>query len=94
MDHKEIEVKYYLKDIGTVRDRILELGAVSLGRVFETNIRYEDEGKTLIQKKQLLRLRHDAKTTLTFKTAPSKHCPTPSGRPKRWPMRQEWPKIH
>ena len=55
MDHNEIEVKYYLEDPGAIRDRILEIGAVSCGRVFETNVRYEDEGKTLIQKKQLLR---------------------------------------
>jgi adenylate cyclase, class 2 len=71
MDHDEIEVKYYLKDLEAVRDRIMELGAVSLGRVFETNVRYEDNEKTLIRKKQLLRLRHDGKTTLTFKTKPS-----------------------
>ena len=68
MDHDEIEVKYYLDHPGTVRDRIMELGGVSRGRVFETNIRYEDEGKTLIRNKQLLRLRYDGKTTLTFKT--------------------------
>jgi len=68
MDHDEIEVKYYLDHPGAVRDRIMELGGVSRGRVFETNIRYEDEGKTLVRNKQLLRLRHDGNTTLTFKT--------------------------
>lgn len=71
MDHDEIEVKYYLEDLKAIRDRIMGLGAVSCGRVFETNVRYEDNEKTLIRNKQLLRLRHDGKTTLTFKTKPS-----------------------
>ena len=70
MDHDEIEVKYFLEDLKAIRDRIMGLGAVSCGRVFETNVRYEDDEKTLIRNKQLLRLRHDGKTTLTFKTKP------------------------
>ena len=70
MNHDEIEVKYFLEDPDSVRDRILELGAVSCGRVFETNVRYEDKNKNLIRKQQLLRLRYDGKTTLTFKTKP------------------------
>ena len=38
--------------------------------MFESNVRYEDENNTLIRKKSLLRLRRDAKTTLTFKSRP------------------------
>jgi adenylate cyclase class 2 len=48
----------------------LALGAESKGRVFESNVRYEDENHTLIRKKSLLRLRRDAKTILTFKSSP------------------------
>jgi adenylate cyclase class 2 len=48
----------------------LALGAESKGRVFENNVRYEDENNTLIRKKSLLRLRRDAKTILTFKSSP------------------------
>jgi len=70
MEHLEIEVKFYLSDMDSTRDRILELGAVSMGRVFETNLRFEDADNRLIEKKSLLRLRRDTKTILTFKSEP------------------------
>jgi adenylate cyclase class 2 len=70
MEHLEIEVKFYLSDMDAIRDRILELGAVSMGRVFETNLRFDDSDNRLIEKKSLLRLRRDTKTTLTFKSEP------------------------
>ena len=69
-NHLEIEVKFYLKDLDSMRKQILALGAESEKRVFETNIRFEDADKTLIKKKSLLRLRKDTKTTLTFKSVP------------------------
>ncbi|MGD9082985.1 MAG: class IV adenylate cyclase [Desulfobacterales bacterium] len=71
MEHLEIEVKFYLSDMDSIRDRILALGAVSRGRVFETNIRFEDADNRLIEKKSLLRLRRDRKITLTFKDEPA-----------------------
>lgn len=70
MEHLEIEVKFLLSNIDSIRNRIIKLGAVSMGRIFETNIRFEDSTKSLIQKKSLLRLRKDTKTTLTFKSEP------------------------
>jgi adenylate cyclase class 2 len=70
MKQLEIEVKFYLRDIESIQRRILALGAESKGRMFESNVRYEDENSTLIKKKSLLRLRRDAKTTLTFKSSP------------------------
>jgi adenylate cyclase class 2 len=70
MEQLEIEVKFYLPDIESMRRRILTLGAESRGRVFENNIRYEDDCNTLIRKKSLLRLRRDTKTILTFKSTP------------------------
>jgi len=70
MEHLEIEVKFYLSDMDSTRDRILELGAVSMGRVFETNLRFDDADNRLIEKKSLLRLRRDTKTILTFKSEP------------------------
>lgn len=66
----EIEVKFYPTDIDPVRNSIIELGADCLGRVFETNIRFEDANKNLIKKGSLLRLRKDKKTRLTFKSKP------------------------
>ena len=70
MEKLETEVKFYLKDIASMRNRLRELGIETKGRVFETNVRYEDRDHTLIQKKSVLRLRQDEKTTLTFKSRP------------------------
>ena len=70
MEQLEIEVKFYLPNIERMQRRVLALGAESEGRVFENNVRYEDENNTLIRKKSLLRLRRDAKTILTFKSSP------------------------
>jgi adenylate cyclase, class 2 len=70
MNCLETEVKFYLANIDAVRSRIVRLGADFKSRSFETNIRFEDAEKTLIQKKSLLRLRKDKKATLTFKAEP------------------------
>ena len=70
MEHIEIEVKFYLPSLTSIRKRIIDLGAKSMGRVFETNIRFEDSSKSLIKKKSLLRLRWNTKTTLTYKYEP------------------------
>jgi adenylate cyclase class IV len=67
MEKLEYEVKFFLSDRRSLRQDILDLGARSRGRFFEQNIRFEDPDKTLRSKKCLLRLRHDHKTTLTFK---------------------------
>jgi len=70
MEKLEFEVKLFLPDIQFLRQNILNLGARSQGRFFEKNLRFEDANKTLKGKKCLLRLRHDQKTTLTFKSTP------------------------
>jgi adenylate cyclase class 2 len=70
MEILEFEVKFYLAGIRPMRQAIIDLGARSQGRYFETNLRFEDAPKTLIGKKSLLRLRQGKKTTLTFKSKP------------------------
>jgi adenylate cyclase, class 2 len=70
MDPLEIEVKFFLPDSNAVRENILKLGARSLGRFFEVNIRFEDRDKSLIKKNALLRLRRDNRVTLTYKSEP------------------------
>jgi len=70
MEYLETEVKFYLPSIDPIRTRMIDLGAVFKHRTFETNIRFEDAEKSLIQKNSLLRLRKDNKITLTFKTEP------------------------
>ncbi len=66
-EYLEVEVKFYLAEISSVRSRIIETGAENRGKVFETNLRFEDEDKTLFRKKSLLRLRKDSAAKLTFK---------------------------
>lgn len=67
MNHLEIEVKFYLNDIGPIRERLAGSSAVSKGCYFESNIRFDDNNDTLLKNRSLLRLRKDAKTTLTYK---------------------------
>lgn len=74
-EHLEIEVKYMLSDISAIRKKVQDNGWPSLGRCFETNIRFDDERNGLEKKRQLLRLRMDRKTTLTFKSKPKTHDP-------------------
>lgn len=70
MDPLEIEVKFYLPESPSIRNRILALGATSRGRVFETNIVFDDAAGTLRRSHRLLRLRSDGENRLTFKAPP------------------------
>lgn len=51
-----------------MRGRLLAIGAESLGRCHEHNLRFEDAGRGLARRRMLLRLRRDRKSTLTFKS--------------------------
>lgn len=68
MEHIETEVKFFITDLAMLREKLISLGALSGGNIFETNIRFEDKDKNFIKNKSLLRLRKDSKTTLTFKS--------------------------
>jgi len=70
MEQLETEIKFYLPDLPSIRQRIMDLGAVSRGRFFESNVRFEDALLTLKKKKSLLRLRRDRKVKLTYKSTP------------------------
>ena len=78
VDHAplEIEVKFYLSDIHPTRDRLVAMNAAHSGPVFETNIRFENSRKSLKKEGALLRLRHDERSRLTYKSTPS----TPDGQ--------------
>ncbi|MBN1841221.1 MAG: class IV adenylate cyclase [Deltaproteobacteria bacterium] len=69
-DPVEIEVKFYLHDVNSVRERVLSMGAAFSGRFFETNICFEDAAKSFKNQDILLRLRKDDKARLTFKSPP------------------------
>ena len=71
MKQLETEIKFYLIDLPSMRQRIVELGAESQGRFFESNVRFENPRQSLKIKKSLLRLRRDQKTRLTYKSTPS-----------------------
>lgn len=71
MQKREVEVKFFLDDISRMQRRLASLGAESQGRVFENNIRYDDDSHNLRRKQSLLRLRQDKKTILTFKSKPA-----------------------
>jgi adenylate cyclase class 2 len=70
-DVVEIEVKFFLPEVRTVRDRILAVGATFVGKHFETNTCFENEARSFKEQDMLLRLRKDDKTRLTFKIRPT-----------------------
>ena len=71
MENIEIEIKFHLENPGTTRAAIVALGAISLGRFFETNHILDNQGLTLFQNRSLLRLRQADRACLTFKSPPS-----------------------
>lgn len=68
MEYIETEVKFHITNLNSIRRIILDLGSDSNGKVFETNLRYDNKTNDLLKNKSLLRLRQDTKTTLTFKS--------------------------
>lgn len=66
----EIEVKFYLKELSPIREKLLSLNASLKNKSFEKNIRFENKTNSLYHEKSLLRLRQSDKTTLTFKSPP------------------------
>ena len=67
MGIQEIEVKFLLDDMPAMQERIIALGGICGGPVFETNIRFENKSRDLRKNRSILRLRKDRKATLTFK---------------------------
>lgn len=72
-DYLEIEVKFALDDPVAVRNRLLQLGAVSQGRCIENNLRLDDADHNLTSKHVVLRLRQidgpdGSSTRLTVKS--------------------------
>lgn len=68
MENQEIEVKYYVQNLGAVRDRLEALGAELIQpRLLETNLRFDTPDRRLGQGFQVLRLRQDSAARMTFK---------------------------
>jgi adenylate cyclase class 2 len=70
MEQLETEIKFYFDDLSSIRQRLVEMGAHSKGRSFESNIRFEDRHRNLKKQRSLLRLRQDRKVRLTYKSKP------------------------
>jgi adenylate cyclase class 2 len=66
----EIELKFSNPDFAALRRRLLELGAAPLDRVFERNLVFDDEARSLKSASILLRLRTERKSLLTLKRPP------------------------
>ena len=64
----EIEVKFLAPPETALRPRLEAIGAVSQGRVFESNAVFDDSRGSLAGRGQLLRLRRDQGCRLTFKS--------------------------
>lgn len=65
---QEIEVKFLLSDPRRYRETLLADAAKLIDeRVFETNLRYDTPERSLTQNGQVLRLRRDSRSRLTYK---------------------------
>lgn len=64
----EVEVKFFVSDLDIVRRRLERAGAeLAAPRVYERNVRFDTTDEVLLQRSELLRLRQDTRTRLTFK---------------------------
>ena len=68
----EIEIKFHLSDPARTFKRLNQIGAKAQPKVFETNVRFEDEACSLKSGNRLLRLRQDNRCRLAYKSAPKK----------------------
>jgi adenylate cyclase class 2 len=70
-DRLEVEVKFYVPELGDFRQRLLGAGAsLRHPRTYERNVRFDNAWEGLRRRGELLRLRQDAAARLTFKGVP------------------------
>ena len=68
MENQEIEIKFYVHDLDRLRTRVEALGGKLVQpRVLEMNLRYDTVDSALARNFQVLRLRRDTESRLTFK---------------------------
>lgn len=68
--YQETEVKLYVPELQPVQERLQTLGAtLAHERVYERNVRYEDNDETLTPQGIVVRLREDSRVRLTYKGA-------------------------
>lgn len=68
MSHEEIEVKFIIDDLPTLRQRVVALGArLKTPRTYEDNLTFDTPDEYLKRQGRLLRLRRDQRNLLTYK---------------------------
>jgi adenylate cyclase class 2 len=68
MKDQELEVKFYISDLGRIERRIQGAGArLSQPRTHEVNLRFDTADGALSSSGQVLRLRRDSEARLTYK---------------------------
>ncbi len=67
-NYNETEVKLYVPDLAAVQERLEAAGAkLSAPRVYERNVRYDNEERTMTPHGMVVRLREDTRVRLTYK---------------------------
>jgi adenylate cyclase class 2 len=67
-NHQELEVKFYLCDLQGVETRLLALEAqLAQPRIYEINLRFDTPKNELSLSNQVLRLRKDSESRITYK---------------------------
>ena len=68
MNNQEIEVKFFVDDLEEIARRVADAGGeFAISRVLEVNLRFDKPDRSLTHAMQVLRLRKDFKSRLTFK---------------------------
>lgn len=68
--HTETELKLYTPDLSIIRQKLAAAGATETApRIYERNVRYENEAGTLSEQGIVVRLRQDSRVRLTYKSA-------------------------
>ncbi len=66
--YTETEIKLYVPDLNTVKQRLEAVGAVITAPwIYERNVRYDDAERTLTPRGVVVRLREDSRVRLTYK---------------------------
>lgn len=70
----ETEVKIKVRDLSAVEDKLRQLdAALKAPRVYERNVRYDDNERSLTPEGRVLRLRQDTRVRLTYKESKKQH---------------------
>ena len=76
-DGLEIEVKFLIEDLATIRRRLERAGGtLKKPRIYERNVRFDTPWESLLLQGKLLRLRQDTVARITFKGEPEEMDPS------------------